>query len=231
MKKTDKAIAIILARGGSKGIYKKNLSMLLGKPLIAWSISTALSSNSIDKVYLSSDDDEILDTARLYGAEVIKRPFELSNDQASSESGWLHVLDNIPTSKNNANFFALQATSPYRLASDFDNAYIKFNENNYDSLFSAEGINDHFIWADDSINMVPDNFDYNNRAPRQNLKLKYLENGSFYIINSEGFRENKKRHFGKIGVYQMPKSRSFQIDTKDDLDIARAIMKEFIDET
>lgn len=223
----NKTIAIILARGGSKGIYKKNLSMLMEKPLIAWSIIIALKSKSISHVYVSSDDDEILETATLYGAKAIKRPMELSDDKASSESGWLHALESIPKEFLGEAFFALQATSPFRLPKDFDYAYEIYAKNDYDTLFTVEGISDHFIWADDGNNIKPDNFDYLKRGPRQNLKLKYLENGSFYIIDYKGFRQNKTRHFGKVGVYQMPKSRSFQIDTQDDLRIARGIMKEF----
>jgi len=230
MTNINKTIAIILARGGSRGLHKKNLIMLLGKPLIGWSISTALESNSISEVYVSSDDDEILDTAKLYGAKPIKRPSKLSDDQASSESGWLHALAKIPDGFNSKAFFALQATSPFRLPIDLDDAIQKFNSGRYDTLFSVEAISDHFIWADNGSSIIPDNFDYSSRGPRQGLTLKYLENGSFYIIDCKGFQRNKRRQFGKIGVYQMPKSRSFQIDCHDDLSIARGIMREFLDE-
>lgn len=213
-----------------KVFTKKNLSILMDKPLIAWSIINALESQSISDVYVSSDDDEILEISRHYGAKIIKRPPELSNDQASSESGWLHALESLPKAPYTNAFFALQATSPLRLTSDFDNAYQSFLINKYDTLFSAEGISDHFIWKDNGIKIIPDNFKYENRGPRQNLPLKYLENGSFYIINYAGFILHKKRHFGKVGVHLMPKSRSFQIDTLDDLKIAQAIMKEYVNE-
>tara|TARA_B100000963_G_C22550546_1_gene636564 strand:+ start:209 stop:889 length:681 start_codon:yes stop_codon:yes gene_type:complete len=220
------SIAIILARGGSKGIPRKNTIDLDGKPLILWSIEQALSSKVISVVYVSSDDDEILKLSENSGAVPIKRGAALSTDTATSEAGWLDVLGQTePEQSENAVFFALQATSPIREPSDFDLAYKQFCESELDSLFSAEVIRDHYIWKKTNHVLYPDNFRYENRGMRQDMQPKYLENGSFYILNLKKFKIEKKRHFGKVGVYEMQKYKSIQIDQPDDVKIAKALMR------
>lgn len=223
--RSQKTFALILARGGSKGIYKKNIQNVAGKPLIAWSIIDALESDCIDAVYVSSDDTEILQISAEYGAHTILRPDELSTDVSSSEQGWLHALGRISYTGKYSSFFALQATSPARSYQDFEQAFEIFKSQNLDCLFSAEAIRDHFIWRLEGGVIKPDNFEYHNRSMRQLLDQKFLENGSFYLMDIEKFIIEKKRHFGKTGVYVMPKSKSFQIDSVDDLKIARAIME------
>src|SRR4051812_6659042 len=110
-------VAIIPARGGSKGIPKKNLASLCGKPLLAWSILHARAAKRIDSVWVSSDDSEILSVAQAYGARGIRRPDELSGDEASSELAWLHALDHIEDSGMQvARIVGMQATSPLREA-------------------------------------------------------------------------------------------------------------------
>ena len=90
-------VAIIPARGGSKGIPGKNLLKLAGKPLIAWSIEHALKSSKIDSVWVTSDSDEILSVSVAYGAKAIKRPASISGDKATSEEAWIHALKKIQT--------------------------------------------------------------------------------------------------------------------------------------
>ena len=125
-----KTFAVILARGGSKGIPKKNIMKILGKPLIKWSIEQALNSSVIEDVYVSSDDSEILECAEESGAIALTRPAELSGDQSTSEAGWLDVLSRLhPRHLGNEFFFALQATSPVRDAFDFD--LLKTSDNSF----------------------------------------------------------------------------------------------------
>jgi len=223
-----KTFAVILARGGSKGIPKKNIMDILGKPLIKWSIEQALKSSVIEDVYVSSDDFEILKCAEESGAVALTRPSELSGDESTSEAGWLDVLSRLhPRHLDNEFFFALQATSPVRDAFDFDLAHKIFVEDGLDSLFSAEKVRDHYIWELSVDEIIPSNFKYSERGTRQSLKEKFLENGSFYILNKNKFLKNKIRQFGKLGVYEMPKHKSIQIDQIEDAMIAEAIMMKF----
>ena len=222
-----KTFAVILARGGSKGIPNKNLVEIMGKPLLFWTIRDALDSKIIEKVFVSSDDSEILKFSKNNGAIPIVRPKELSSNTASSESGWLHALSKIPEANQAPAFFALQATSPLRHPNDFDAAYTIFQQGQFDTLFSAEKIKDHYIWKQTIENIEPDNFKYSERAMRQSLETKYLENGSLYILNIKKFIHFKTRQFGKIGIYEMPNYKSFQIDELNDIDLANTLMKTF----
>ena len=113
--------AIILARGGSKGIKKKNLITLQNKPLLAWTIEATLGWNEISEVFVSSDSSEILDCAKSYGAKTIKRPEIISKDTSTSEEGWKHAINHITTyyNLNPELILAPQPTSPIRSKNDF----------------------------------------------------------------------------------------------------------------
>ena len=107
-----KSVAIILARGGSKGIPNKNIVEFCGKPLLAWTVEHCLD-GGVDLVYVSSDADKILDVGEKYGARSIKRPEEISGDEATSESGWLHALEVIENINGKMDWIlAPQVTSP-----------------------------------------------------------------------------------------------------------------------
>ena len=110
--------AIILARGGSKGIPKKNLKLFCGKPLIAWTILQAKLSKKISNVYVSSDSSEILNISKKYGAKVIKRPSNISGDKAKSESAILHALKVLGS--NQKGIVMLEPTAPLRSPKDLD---------------------------------------------------------------------------------------------------------------
>jgi len=221
------SFAVILARGGSVGIPKKNMTIVAGMPLLYWSIKAAWDSQVVKRVYVSSDDDEILDFASSELASPIKRPSSLSGSEATSESGWAHALTLIEEAEHTKYFFALQPTSPIRDGKDFDLAYSSCEANSYDSMFSAEVIKDHYIWGSMHQGLAPDNFVYKERGMRQSLADKYLENGSFYLLNIRQFLASGVRHFGKIGVYPMPKYKSVQIDNPEDVLITEALMEKF----
>ncbi len=220
-------VAIIPARGGSKGIPNKNILEVGGKPLIAWSIEHAKNANSIDSVWVTSDSDKILDIAKTYGAQPIKRPEELSSDTASSESAWIHAIEFIQTkAEEKINFvFGLQPTSPLRESKDFDNALSLLERENYDSLFSSNEIQDMFIWEKENDTHVGVNHDYKNRKRRQLIKPRFVENGSFYIFKPEGMKENNNRLYGRIGTFPMDAWKRFQIDSHDELMLCDAIIR------
>ena len=118
MYKNKTFLAIIPARGGSKRLPRKNVLNLAGKPLIAWSIEAGLKSNYIDKLIVSSDDDEILEISKKYGAQTIKRPNELASDTATTFVALKHTIDNIEKCDY---IILLQATSPLRNEKHIDN--------------------------------------------------------------------------------------------------------------
>jgi len=122
-------VAIIPARGGSKGIPGKNIKLLNGKPLIAYSIEAAKSASSISAVYVSTDSPEIASVARKYGALVIDRPKELATDTATSESVLLHFAEQVDSDA----IVFLQCTTPLTNSKDIDGA-VKLLEKGYDSV-------------------------------------------------------------------------------------------------
>lgn len=219
--------AVIPARGGSKGIPGKNLVPVCGKPLVAWSIEQARAARNVSSVWVSSDSDEILDVATRYGARPIKRPVEISGDEASSEAAWKHALDAIEASGTKVDLMiGAQATSPVREGADFDRALAQFTREGCDSLLSCCEIEDFFIWRFGADGQpVGVNHDYKNRARRQNIEKRYLENGSFYIFKPELLRRDNNRLSGRIGIYLMEKHKMFQIDNRADIPLVEAILR------
>lgn len=224
-----KTIAIIPARGGSKGIPRKNLTPVCGMPLIAWSVIQAIEASSIDTVYVSSDDDEILRVAESFGAQPIKRPFDISGDTATSESAWIHAINTIEESGELLNLIVgMQATSPIRESRDIDCAVAEYHNKGYDSLMSANEIEDFHIWKiseQDQAESV--NYDYKNRKRRQDMQPKYLENGSFYIFKPQLIKKFNNRLSGHIGLYVMEKYKMFQIDELTDIPFCEGVMKQY----
>ena len=223
-------VSIILARGGSQGIPGKNIKNFCGKPLVAWTIEHSLSAEHIDSVWVSSDDPKILDVAAEYGAEIIWRPAQLSGNEASSESGWLHALDHIEAAGTKVNsVVAPQCTSPVRTSTDFDQALEYFTRQKLDSLFSATLVTDFNIWkptADGELSSYT--YDYKNRGRRQQKSDQFLENGSFWIFGPHIIRTHKNRLGGRIGIWEMEFWKSFQIDEPSDLTFCEILMQAYV---
>lgn len=220
-------VAIIPARGGSKGIPKKNLVDICGKPLLAWSIIQAQQAKEIDSVWVTSDDDEILAAATHFGANVIKRPLDISGDTATSESAWLHAINEIESLNGSIDLVvAMQATSPLREPSDLDEGLQLLREAKYDSLLSVTEVEDFFTWKIDKSNLAESiNYDYRHRKRRQQIEKRYLENGSFYIFTPQQLRSENNRLGGRIGLYVMDRHKMFQIDNPEDILLCKAIMQ------
>jgi N-acylneuraminate cytidylyltransferase len=222
-------VAIILARGGSKGIPKKNIIDFCGKPLIAWTIEQCFQSKSIKEVWVSSDSSEILSVAEQYGARTIKRPGNISDDFSSSESAWLHAIKIIKEESSVDLVFAPQVTSPLRDKDDIDNAFDVFERNQLDSLFSGSVVEDLFFWERNNFNILESvNYDYLNRKRRQDIKEKIIENGSFYIFSPDSIEKSKNRLSGTIGCSKMESWKLFEIDSFEDLKVCQALMFEFL---
>ena len=223
-----KICAVILARGGSKGIPNKNIIDFCGKPLLAWTIEHCRD-GGVDSVYVSSDSDKILEVGEKYGAVSINRPEEISGDTATSESGWLHALEVIEEKTTNLDWIlAPQVTSPLRSTDDIRNGLEIAKSGKFDSLFSCSIAEDLFFWEDSSGNLDSVNYDWRNRKRRQDIPKQYIENGSFYLFRPEALRKNNNRFGGRIGVVEMEFWKMFEIDSMDDLRMCSALMKEFL---
>ncbi|PJG53224.1 acylneuraminate cytidylyltransferase family protein [Bradyrhizobium forestalis] len=223
-----KTLAVIAARGGSKGIPHKNLLDLCGKPLIAWTVEQARAARGVDVVAVSSDSDAILAAAEAAGAVGVRRPDDISGDLASSESAWLHALDATEARMGRfERIVALQATSPIREPGDIENALATFDRDHLDSLLSVCEVEDYFNWRIGASGPEPINYDYRNRRMRQQIEKRYLENGSFYVLIPSLLREQNNRLGGKIGFHVMERHKMFQIDRPEDVKLCAAIMRSY----
>ena len=216
------AIAIIPARGGSKGIPNKNLQTVGGVTLLARTISACLKSESIATVYVSTDSDVIAAVALNNGAQVIRRPADISGDTASSESALLHSLNEIvKTSSLPKNVLFAQCTSPFITHTDIDGILDLLKD--HDSALTVTH-NHAFIWRKDNTgNAIGINHDSAIRLPRQQLDPEYKETGALYAMNIDQFRKCGHRFFGRIGMYEVPADRSMEIDEPEDLRLANTL--------
>lgn len=213
-----KTVGLILARGGSKGIPKKNIKELNGAPLISYTIEASINSN-VGETWVSTDCQEIRDISLEHGANVIKRPKEISGDKDKNELAIEHFLENIGFDF----IVSIQPTSPLLLAEDINGGLDLMVQKNCDSVFSAT--KEHWVprWTKDN---TPLNWDINNRPMRQDMEETYIENGAFYITSSKLFKKNKLRYGGQVKPYVMPLGRSFQIDSLEDFELVNSIMHE-----
>ena len=217
-------ICIIPARGGSKGIPRKNLQMLHNQSLIAHSILDATEAKVIDKVYVSTDDLEIASVAEEYGAFIIKRPDELSGDTASSESALIHALGEIEKSGVQPDLIIfLQCTSPIRTGVDIDKAIQKLQAEAADSLVSVSPSH-CFLWEEVNGEAKSVNYDYRRRPRRQDMNPQYVENGSIYIFKPWVLKELGNRLGGKISLFPMSEAAAHEIDSPLDFEIAEILM-------
>ena len=212
-------LAIIPARGGSKGIPRKNVRPLLGKPLLVHSIDHAKSSPSVTRVIVSTDDPEIATVAREHGAEVVLRPAGISGDTAGSESALLHVLDSLREIEGYEPDLVvfLQATSPLRRPGDIQGAIETLEREEADSVFSACSAHG-FVWRLHEGQLRSLTYDHRNRPRRQDIGEDLIENGSIYAFRPWVIRKHHNRLGGKVAVYRMDPFDSFQIDEPGDFE-------------
>ena len=227
-------VAIIPARGGSKGIPGKNLRVVAGKPLIVHTIEHALATPSIGRVIVSTDDDEIAAVSVGHGAYVVRRPDGLSGDHASSEAALEHALDVLgsirgvfydqPSSTFDPEYVVfLQATSPIRDPDDIENAIACVRVDHADSLFSASPIHG-FVWRDYALGPAP-TYDPLRRPMRQDIAPDLVENGSIYVFKPDVLRQLGCRFGRQIAVYRQSVECGFQVDEPEDLELVEAVME------
>ncbi len=197
-----------------------------GKPLIAWSIEQAKKSACVNEVFVSTDSKEIASVSTQYGAKVIWRPEEYASDTATSESALLHALEDIEKKYAVETIVFLQATSPVRREGDIDAAVTLFTRESADSLLSVSDSEDAvFLWEKDGDSCRSVTYDFRSRPRRQDAKRRFMENGSIYIMRPDILRTTKNRLGGRIAIYPMPFWCSFQIDSKEDIDLCAFFMK------
>lgn len=212
----DKNVAFIPVRGGSKSIPLKNIKVIAGKPLVYWTIESAVNCKDIDKVYISTDSDKIKDVVQKYDGinkekiEVISRSSETASDTASTESAMLEFAEKYEFQ----NIILIQATSPLLSTETLQEGIDKLKD--FDSIISLVE-QKRFYWKRNEDNSVePTNYNYLNRPRRQEFDGNLVENGAFYITSRERLLETKCRISGKIGGCIMPEETYFEIDEPSD---------------
>jgi CMP-N,N'-diacetyllegionaminic acid synthase len=220
-------LGIIPARGGSKGLPRKNILNIAGKPLIAWTIEEARKSKYIDRVILSSEDEEIIQVAISWGCEVpFKRPKELAEDHSRTNEVISDVLIKLSTRYDY--IVLLQPTSPLRTVEDIDGCIERCvkNRNNACVTVSETEKSPHWMYyLNSSDSMQPLLNSESANLSRQDLPKVYALNGAVYVAQCQWFIENKSFLTDETLAYIMPKERSVDIDTKLDFQIGNFLLK------
>jgi CMP-N,N'-diacetyllegionaminic acid synthase len=224
--KPGSAVAVIPARGGSKGIPRKNVLPLAGKPLVVHTIEQAKESSSVTDTVVSTDDDEIAAVSEAAGATVVRRPADLSGDQATSESALIHAVRAlVQQGKPQPELIVfLQCTSPIRRAGDIDAAVAMLLKKGADSLLSVSPSH-RFLWTEEDGWARPINYDFRCRPRRQDMVPQYVENGSIYVFRTQELLDSGNRLSGKIALYQMDDEAAVEIDSLLDMSIVEMIMR------
>ena len=225
-----RTVAIIPARGGSKGVPGKNLRRVGGVPLVARAVDSCRRSALIDATYVSTDDPEIAEASRGAGAEVIERPPAIAGDLASSESALLHALQQLTAAGHEPEVLVfVQCTSPFIQPEDLDRGVAMVLDGECDSAFSGVSSYD-FLWRDrDPVDppgsgaMVGQNHDAAVRPRRQDRRPDFRETGAFYLMRVAGFREHQHRFFGRTRVVEVPELTAMEIDTPQELIMAESL--------
>ncbi|TQR32177.1 acylneuraminate cytidylyltransferase family protein [Lysinibacillus sphaericus] len=215
-----KVLAIIPARGGSKGVPRKNIKELAGKPLIAWTIEEAKKSKYIDRIIVSSEDKEILQVAQKFGADVpFVRPANLAEDTTAGIEPVLHALEHFSDYEY---VVMLQPTSPLRLVEDIDGCIEQLLQENAEFCVSVCEVGQSPYWMytlDSSTKMQPLLKQQTLITRRQDLPKVYTLNGAIYLANIDLLKQTRNFITEETIAYVMPVERSYDIDTEEDFKI------------
>ncbi|MEU4080309.1 transferase [Streptomyces venezuelae] len=221
-------LAVIPARGGSKGVPAKNLAPVAGVPLVARAVHACLGARNVTHVVVSTDDSGIAAAARTAGAEAVARPAAIAGDTATSEAAVLHAMDAFEAGHGRAADVVLlvQCTSPFLTSAEIAETVERITSGAADTAFTAAPSHG-FLWRD-----APDgsadgatgvNHDKAHRPRRQDREPEYLETGAVYAMDAAGFRSHEHRFFGRTALVVTDPARVLEIDDPHDLARARAL--------
>ncbi|WP_330338182.1 N-acylneuraminate cytidylyltransferase [Streptomyces sp. NBC_00557] len=222
-----RVLAVIPARGGSKGVPAKNLAPVGGVPLVARAVRECRATRLVTDVVVSTDDQAIAAAAREAGAEVVLRPAAIAGDTATSEAAVLHAMDahealhGAPVDV----VLLVQCTSPFIVREDIDGVAGAVVENGADTAVTVAPFHG-FIWREadaESEGGVGVNHDKSYRPRRQDRPQDFLETGAAYAMDAAGFREHQHRFFGRTELVRTDPARVLEIDDPHDLARARAL--------
>lgn len=228
MKNNDTNVAIILARSNSKGIPHKNLKKIGNCTLVAHAINAALKSNCFNRVVVSTDGELIAEEASKYGAEVVYRPAELSDDTSKSIDGLIHALKELDILFGSVTL--LQPTSPLRTFSHIKEAFQLFLNNNKSGSVVSVCAQEHhpfkmLIETKEGIRPLTQYSDL--EKPRQFLPKVFRPNGAIYINDIASLLNNVRFFIEPVIPYQMNEMSSIDIDTQKDIDVANKLYNEY----
>lgn len=220
---TESVLGIIPARGGSKEIPRKNIRQLDNRPLINYTITASLESEKISRTVVTTDDEEIADTAAAAGAEVpFMRPTSLAEDETPTEPVVKHALGELTESFSE--FVLLQPTSPLRTAKHIDAAVNTYQSTRAKSLVSV--YEDHsYRWGYTECGATQLNYN-GERSRRQDKSSEYVENGAIYITDVEAFVETESFTPCRTELYEMSELDSIDIDEPVDMRLAALLLEE-----
>ena len=233
MREKKKIIALIPARGGSKGIQRKNIKLLAGKPLIAYSIETALKSKYIDRVVVSTEDEEIAEISKKYGAEVpFLRPKELARDDSPTIDAIMHAINRFEESGEYFDIIVLlEPTSPLRDVEDIDKCVeILISNPKAKAIVSVaklESTHPEFnvVIKNEGFIRKPDGTTNFKVLRRQDLKDIYFFEGSVYISEINTLRQKRTFYHELTLAYVVPKYKSFEVDEFCDFICVESLME------
>ncbi|MEU5319337.1 acylneuraminate cytidylyltransferase [Streptomyces sp. NPDC021056] len=222
-----RVLAVIPARGGSKGVPAKNLAPVGGVPLVSRAVRECLATRFVTDVVVSTDDQAIAAAAREAGAEVVLRPAAIAGDTATSEAAVLHAMDTHEALHGAAVDVVVfvQCTSPFLVREDIDGVAGAVVEDGADTAVTVAAFHG-FIWRDADDGATGGhgvNHDKSYRPRRQDRPQDLLETGAAYAMDAAGFRKHQHRFFGRTELVRTDAARVLEIDDPHDLARARAL--------
>ncbi len=223
-------LAVVPARGGSKGVARKNVALVAGRPLIEWTLAAARAATCVDRVIVSTDDEEIASVARTAGAEVpFVRPAALARDDTPGQDVILHALEYLRRDEGYSPEYVvtLQPTSPLRTAADIDAAVSLADSRAAPSVIGVSPTPHSPFWmmyVDDDLavrDFLPED-----PPTRQQLPALFMINGAIYVTRADRLLETKSLYGPGTLAYVMPEERSLDVDSAWELNLADLILRQ-----